>query len=113
MSEFAADKTIIGEGQQVLRQLQQQSQNPIIVKFVAPHCPSCETLAPVLQQLVTEQGSNVHLVTVDITEEPELAMELGVRGVPTVILFKGTEVLSQIPGLKPKKLYFDAIQRAL
>jgi thioredoxin 1 len=86
---------------------------PIVVKFVAPHCPSCKTLAPVLEQMVTDHIGKIHLVTIDMTEEPELAMELGVRSAPTVVLLKGTAVLEQIAGLKPKKLYSEAIKKAL
>ncbi|MBW4623687.1 MAG: thioredoxin fold domain-containing protein [Cyanosarcina radialis HA8281-LM2] len=101
------------QGREALEQLQQESATPIVVKFVAPHCPSCETLAPVLEQLVTDHLGKIHLVAIDLTEEPELAMELGVRSAPTVVLFQGTAVLERIAGLKPKKLYSEAIQKAL
>jgi thioredoxin-like negative regulator of GroEL len=101
------------QGREALEQLQQESATPIVVKFVAPHCPSCETLAPVLEQLVTDHLGKIHLVAIDLTEEPELAMELGVRSAPTVVLFKGAKVLERIAGLKPKKLYSEAIQKAL
>lgn len=47
-----------------------------------------------------------------MTEEPEFAME-GVRSAPTVVVFKGTNLLERIAGLKPKKLYAEAIQKAL
>lgn len=97
------------EGRNALEQLQQESTHPILVKFVTPHCPSCETLAPVLEQLVQNRSGEVHLVTIDMTEDPELAIELGVRSAPTVVLFKGEEVLEKIAGLKPKKVYIEII----
>jgi thioredoxin-like negative regulator of GroEL len=96
-----------------LQQLQQDFETPIVVKFVAPHCPSCKTLAPVLEQLVTDHIGKIHLVTIDMTEEPDLAMELGVRSAPSVVLLKGTAILERIAGLQPKKLYSEAIQKAL
>ena len=111
MSESLSSHIIFGEGRNTLQQLQQESENPILVKFVAPHCPSCETLAPVLEQIVTDQAGKVHLVTIDMTEDPELAMELGVRSAPTVVLFKKTTILERIAGLKPKILYFEAVQK--
>lgn len=107
---------ILGAGYQggyALQQLQQDFETLIIVKFVAPHCPSCKTLAPVLEKLVTDHIGKIDLVTIDMTEEPDLAMELGVRIAPTVVLFKGTKVLEQIAGLKPKKLYSEVIQKVL
>lgn len=111
MSESLSSHITFGEGRNTLQQLQQESENPILVKFVAPHCPSCETLAPVLEQIVTDQAGKVHLVTIDMAEDPELAMELGVRSAPTVVLFKKTTVLERIAGLKPKILYFEAVQK--
>ncbi len=113
MSESVPTSKIYGEGVSDLTQLQQASENLILVKFVAPHCPSCKTLSPVLQQLVTDCAGKLHLITIDMTEYPEFAMELGVRTAPTVVLFQGTTVLEQIAGLKPKKLYAEAIQKAL
>jgi thioredoxin 1 len=110
MSESLSANPLFAEGSDALVQLQQASENPIVVKFVAPHCPSCNTLAPVLTQIVTDRAS-VHLVTIDITEDPELAMELEVRSVPTVVVFKGTTVLERIIGLQPKKLYLEAIEK--
>ena len=103
---------IFVKGRDALEHLQQESTNPILVKFVAPHCPSCETLAPVLEQLVSDRSGEVHLVTIDMTEDPELAIELGVRSVPTVVLLKGEEVVEKIAGLKPKKVYLEMMAKA-
>jgi thioredoxin 1 len=93
------------QGATALEQLQQQSENPILVKFVAPHCAACETLAPVLEQLVADYLEKINLVTIDITEDPEVAISLAVINAPTVVLFKGETVVEKIPGLKPKKIY--------
>ena len=100
-------------GATALEELQQQSKNPILVKFVAPHCAACETLAPLLEQLVADHLGKINLVTIDITEDPEIAISLAVRNAPTVVLFKGETVLEKIAGLKPKKVYLEAIQKAL
>ncbi len=95
----------------LLSQLQQESTKPILVKFVAPHCPSCETLTPVLEQLADDHPDDFHLVTIDMTEDPELAMKLKVRSAPTVVLFQGEEVKEKIAGLKPKKFYEALIEK--
>lgn len=113
MAEPLSTNEIFGEGLNDLTQLQQASENPILVKFVAPHCPSCKTLAPVLQQLVAEHAGKLHLVTIDMTEDPEFAMELGVRSAPTVVVLKQATVVERIAGLKPKKLYMEAVQKVL
>lgn len=66
-----------------------------------------------IEQLATEHQGSFHLVEVDMTEDPELAVELGVRSVPTVVLFKGDRLIDRIVGLKPKKLYAESIQKSL
>lgn len=98
---------------EALIQLQQDPEVVILVKFIGPHCSACKTLAPVLEQLVKDHQGKTHLVTADMTEDPELAMEWGVRSVPTVMVLKGTSVLEKIVGLQPKKVYVEAIQKAL
>lgn len=101
------------EGRQALEILKQQPETPFLVKFVAPYCPSCETLTPLLQKLVADCGGRVNLVTIDSTEDPDLAIEMGVRSVPTTIVFKGEAIIQRIVGLKPKQVYNDAIQQVL
>jgi len=101
------------QGRAALEKLQSESDKLILLEISAPHCSSCDTLRPVLHQLATEQNGNFHLVEVDMTEEPDLAIELGVRSVPTVVLFKGDRQLEKIVGLKPKKFYAETIQKSL
>lgn len=100
-------------GQSTFESLQQQSDKPILVKFVAPHCSGCVTLKPLLEQLVREQSGSLHLVEIDMTEAPEMAMELEVRSAPTVVMFKQQQELGRLVGLKPKKQYADMVQQAL
>ena len=101
------------QGRAALEKLQSESDKLILLEISAPHCSSCDTLRPVLHQLATEQNGNFHLVEVDMTEEPDLAISLGVRSVPTVVLFKGDRQLEKIVGLKPKKFYIETIQKSL
>jgi thioredoxin 1 len=99
------------KGRLAFEQLQSESTKLILVEVSAPHCSSCDTLRPVLHQLATEQNDSFDLVEIDMTEEPDLAIDLGIRSVPTVVLFKGDRLLEKIVGLKPKKLYVETIQK--
>ncbi len=101
------------QGRAALEKLQSESDKLILLEISAPHCGACDTLRPVLHQLATEQNGNFHLVEVDMTEEPDLAIALGIRSVPTVVLFKGDRQLEKIVGLKPKKFYVETIQKSL
>jgi thioredoxin 1 len=104
---------IFSAGRPAFEQLKNESDKLILLEVSAPHCSSCDTLRPVLHQLATEHDGSFHLVEIDMTEEPDLAIELGIRSVPTVVLFKGNQLLEKIVGLKPKKLYADTIQKLL
>ncbi len=99
------------QGRSAFEQLKSESTKLILVEVSAPHCSSCDTLRPVLHQLATEQNGNFYLVEIDMTEEPDLAIDLGIRSVPTVVLFKGDRLLEKIVGLKPKKLYVETLQK--
>jgi thioredoxin 1 len=105
---FSLDQTFFA-GRAALESLMQESDQLIIVKFVAPYCPSCETLKPVLHQIAVDNTGKLHLVELDMSEEPELAISFGVRSAPTILLLKQQQILAQIAGLKPKKQYTDVI----
>lgn len=96
-------------GAEVLTQLRQESDKPILIKFTAPHCPSCETLAPILDELKCDRPDDFELVSIDMTEDVEVAIEFKVRSAPTVVLLKGNEVKEKVAGLKPKKFYQELI----
>jgi thioredoxin 1 len=98
-------------GRPAFEQLKNESTKIILVEVSAPNCSSCDTLRPVLHQLATEQNGHFDLVEIDMTEEPDIAINLGIRSVPTVILFKGDRLLEKIVGLKPKKSYVETIQK--
>lgn len=104
------DQTLY-KGQSAFASLQQQVDKSILLKFVAPHCSGCVTLKPVLEQLIREYSGSVYLVEIDITEDPELAMELDVRSVPTVALFHGQQEIGRLVGLQPKKHYVNLLQQ--
>lgn len=90
-----------------------QSELPIMAKFVAPHCSSCVTLSPILEQLVRENAGRIQLVEIDMVEDPEIAITHEVRSVPTLVLLKQNRELDRITGLKPKKKYAELVQKAL
>lgn len=96
-------------GVEALTQLRQESDKPILIKFVAPHCPSCETLAPILEELKLDRGDDFELVSIDMSEDVEVAIEFKVRSAPTVVLLKDNQVKEKVAGLKPKKFYQELI----
>jgi putative thioredoxin len=74
---------------------------PILVDFWADWCSPCLALAPVLHKVIEEYAGVVRLGKVDADENMKLAGKYGLRGFPTVILFKDGEEVARFSGAKP------------
>jgi thioredoxin 1 len=80
-----------------------QSATPVLVDFWGEWCPPCKALAPILDELAEEYDGRVKIAKVNIDQEQQLAVEYGIRAVPTLLLFKQGQVADQIVGLKSKR----------
>ena len=78
-----------------------ESSIPVVVDFYATWCPPCKVLAPVLDRLAGEFAGRVKFVKVNVDEDPGLAAEHGIRGVPTLMLFRDGSARETIVGLIP------------
>ncbi|MBG0784208.1 MAG: thioredoxin [Anaerolineaceae bacterium] len=77
---------------------------PVLVEFGAPWCGPCKIMEPVLVEMSADFAGRVDFLTVDVDQSPELAMQYGVMGVPTVILFRDGQPLQRMTGYKPRKV---------
>ncbi|QEM81039.1 MULTISPECIES: thioredoxin [Halomonas] len=74
-----------------------ESDSPVLLKFWAPWCGPCKVMAPVVDEVAEERDGSLKVVSINVDDAPEIAAEQGVRGVPTVMLFKsGTKVASLV-----------------
>lgn len=88
-----------------------QSDIPVLVDFWASWCMPCKMLTPVIEELAKEaEGYKVGKVNVD--EEPELARQYNVMSIPTVLVFKGGQVVKQSVGVQPKEALEDMVRMA-
>jgi len=79
-----------------------KSDTPVLVDFWAEWCGPCKALAPKLEEIATEYSGKVKIVKVNVDENQGAPATYGVRGIPTMILFKNGKQVEQIVGNHPK-----------
>lgn len=90
-----------------------QSDVPVLVDFSATWCGPCKAIAPLVGQLADEYEGKIKVGTIDIDDSPGIAQRFGIRGVPTLYVFKGGEVVGKMVGAAPKQNIAQLMQRAL
>lgn len=76
---------------------------PVLVDFWAEWCGPCKALGPKLEEIAGELGGKVKIVKLNVDENPTMPAKYGVRGIPTMILFKDGKEVDQIVGNHPKE----------
>ena len=90
-----------------------KSEKPVLVDFWAEWCGPCVQIAPALEELANEFKDSLTVVKVNIDENPETPAKYGVRGIPTLILFKDGEIAATKVGAAPKRQLSEWISTSL
>jgi len=90
-----------------------QSDIPVLVDFWATWCGPCKSIGPVIEELSKEYTGKVKVTKLNVDENPATPGQYGVRGIPTLILFKGGKIVEQIVGAVPKARLTAMLEKAL
>ena len=79
---------------------------PVLVDFWAPWCGPCRVVGPVMEELAEDRGEAVKVVKVNVDESTQVASQMGIRSIPTVMLFDRGELQETMVGARPRA-HFD------
>ena len=86
-----------------------QSSEPVVVDFWAEWCGPCRRLAPTVDELANDYDGKVVVGKMNVDENPSTPMRFSIRGIPTLLLFKGGQLVEQVVGLADK----DSLKKML
>lgn len=90
-----------------------KSSTPALVDFWATWCAPCRAIAPLVEEIASLYAGKLKVVKMNVDENPSTPGKYGVRGIPTLILFKNGKVVDQLVGAVPKGQIKDLVEKGL
>jgi thioredoxin 1 len=84
---------------------------PVIVDFWADWCRPCHMLSPTVEEIARENAGKVKIVKLNVDQNMDVPGRFNIRGIPTLLFFKGGQVADQIVGAQPKEQIMKVIER--
>ncbi len=86
---------------------------PVLVDFWAPWCAPCRIVAPVVEEIADEYDGKLKVAKVNTDDNPNRATQLGIRGIPTLILFNKGEEADRVVGAVPKQALLNMLEKVI
>jgi len=86
---------------------------PVVLDLWAEWCGPCRMIGPIIEEMSTEYEGKAKMVKIDIDSNPETPVKFGVRNIPTVLFFKGGEVVDKQVGAVPKSVFVEKLEKLL
>lgn len=90
-----------------------KSELPVIVDFSATWCGPCKKVAPIIEKIGEDYAGKVNVVKCDVEDCPGTAAKFGIMNIPTVLYFKGGQVVDKNVGAAPEKVFTEKLEKLL
>ncbi|MFM1984652.1 MAG: hypothetical protein RL723_1087 [Actinomycetota bacterium] len=89
------------------------SSKPVLVDFWAEWCGPCRMVSPILDEIAAEYGDKIDIVKVNVDDEPGLAQQYGITGIPALQVFQNGALVKSMVGAKPKAVLVKDLEEFL